>query len=260
MLGGLQGDTIVMHGYPWLIDLLTRLRVGALRREIVLHAEQTGQNPAYVFRHFVLGPILPSKLLGTYRAQRRRRAGLPSSSTIASREFLRSVGADYPHSWRPELGGLPAFRDAHRRLLVDTGPTEFMEMQDSAAARLGLDVRHPYTDRRLAEYSWRLPGSLRFRDGWSRWTQRRAIGGLVPESIQWRVDKGRISGDFDAGVLRPHWQEVSRLASSSARVQPFIDSGRLREAYQAASAGDVESINELTALVWLEEWLESWSG
>jgi asparagine synthase (glutamine-hydrolysing) len=65
-----------------------------------------------------------------------------------------------------------------------------IERLDVVACAAGVDVRHPFFDRRLVEFCIALPPDLLFRERMPRWIQRAALEGLGPESVVWRHDKG----------------------------------------------------------------------
>lgn len=52
--------------------------------------------------------------------------------------------------------------------------------------RLGLDVRRPYRDVRLATFAARMPSFLLYRAGRSKWIGRVAMEDALPEVVAWR--------------------------------------------------------------------------
>lgn len=52
--------------------------------------------------------------------------------------------------------------------------------------RLGLDLRRPYRDVRLATFAARLPSFLLYRGGWSKWITRVALQEALPRAVAWR--------------------------------------------------------------------------
>jgi asparagine synthase (glutamine-hydrolysing) len=67
------------------------------------------------------------------------------------------------------------------------------ELEDRSAAAAGLDQRHPFNDRRLAEFGFGLPESQRWAGGETKVVMRRALGGVLPESVRRRNDKAEFS-------------------------------------------------------------------
>jgi asparagine synthase (glutamine-hydrolysing) len=96
------------------------------------------------------------------------------------------------------LGALPArvprtadavVRDSLTRLLSAEGPL-LREGMFRSADDAGMEVRHPFYDRRLVEFALALPDDLRFRNGQTRYILRQAMGPRLPPAIGARRDKG----------------------------------------------------------------------
>lgn len=64
-------------------------------------------------------------------------------------------------------------------------------MENSAIAALhhGIEYGYPLLDVRLVEFYYSLPTHLKINGGTRRYIYRKAIKGIVPESIRWRNDK-----------------------------------------------------------------------
>jgi asparagine synthase (glutamine-hydrolysing) len=52
-----------------------------------------------------------------------------------------------------------------------------------------LEVRAPFLDYRVVEFSYRLPITYLFRDGWHKWILRKAVEDILPADIVWRRQK-----------------------------------------------------------------------
>lgn len=81
-----------------------------------------------------------------------------------------------------------------------------------AGAR-GLDYRYPLLDVPLLEWFHTVPDAQKWRAGWGRSLFRRAIGGLVPETIRWRDDKHGTSIPHAAGRFSADAAALSGLLS-----------------------------------------------
>ncbi len=62
-----------------------------------------------------------------------------------------------------------------------SGNTNFMAVP--------MEVRFPFLDHRVVEYSMRLPIGYLVRDGWMKWILRKAVDDLLPEEVTWRRQK-----------------------------------------------------------------------
>ncbi len=61
--------------------------------------------------------------------------------------------------------------------------------EDRQAEAAGIENRLPFFDHRLAEFMFRVPGTMKFRDGVSKILLRRAMREIVPEETRTRVKK-----------------------------------------------------------------------
>jgi asparagine synthase (glutamine-hydrolysing) len=260
LLGGVQGDAVVLHGFHHLVDLLLSGRWVRLRAELKAYAQHTGIPWTATFLEHAIRPLVPERLLEIRRHYQRRLDGLIDVEYLASDTFLANVGMKRRASWSPETTRLPALRAAHRDLLQEVARDGLMDCLDSWSARAGVELRHPYTDRRLVEFCFALPGNQHFRRGWPRWIQRQGIEGLVPDSIRWRVDKGRFAGDFHSRVLSADWSEVTRLAKTGGSIRNYVDLTRLRTAYSEVGKRPRDAAGPLLWALWLDRFVAYWTN
>jgi asparagine synthase (glutamine-hydrolysing) len=54
---------------------------------------------------------------------------------------------------------------------------------DRAALAVSLETRAPFLDHRVVEYAWRLPLSLKIRNGQSKWLLRQILYRYVPREL-----------------------------------------------------------------------------
>jgi asparagine synthase (glutamine-hydrolysing) len=133
----------------------------------------------------------------------------------AARPALRPLagGSRRTHEWiRPEFAERTALRDRLRwpearacRTLVQTeirrminAPVQILgdELEDRAAAAACLEQRHPFNDRRLAEFGFALPESQRWAGGETKLVMRRALKTVLPPAVARRNDKAEFSSTF----------------------------------------------------------------
>jgi asparagine synthase (glutamine-hydrolysing) len=129
-----------------------------------------------------------------------------------TRSWLRPVaGARRPSfPWiRPEFAARVALADRLRwptappfRTLVQSeihrvanslAQTLGDELEDRAAAVAGLEQRHPFNDRRVAEFGFALPEAQRWRGGVTKVLMRRALAPELPPVVRARNDKAEFT-------------------------------------------------------------------
>lgn len=67
------------------------------------------------------------------------------------------------------------------------------ELEDRAAAAAGIEQRHPFNDRRLAEFGFALPEAQRSGAGVTKVVIRRALAPVLPPLVRDRRDKAEFS-------------------------------------------------------------------
>jgi asparagine synthase (glutamine-hydrolysing) len=131
------------------------------------------------------------------------------------RRVLRPLAGGYrpSHGWiRPEFVARVGLRDRIAPVAPRAGPSyvqddiraigrsvDFVlgnEREDRIAVAAGLDLRHPFNDRRLVEFGFALPESQRWYGGETKVVIRRALGSRLPERVRRRTDKAEFSPTF----------------------------------------------------------------
>jgi asparagine synthase (glutamine-hydrolysing) len=103
------------------------------------------------------------------------------------------------------------------------------ESEDRAAAAAGLDQRHPFNDRRLAEFGFALPESQRWAGGETKVVMRRALAPVLPAIVCRRNDKAEFTLTvIDALEMLGGQAFLSRLRVAEAG---WVDAGVVRRMY-----------------------------
>jgi asparagine synthase (glutamine-hydrolysing) len=211
-----------------------------------------------VLRSRALAPILPEEVLGAYRRLRWGSGVVRSDTRLVRKPLARDLV-------KPALGrrSEPA-RHTLRALQIENLEDEtvpaFLEQLDAGAARAGLELRHPFYDRRLVEFCVALPSDVRLRDGWTRWIQREALRGIVPDPILWLPEKVSLGGSLYTAIVRAHWPELKNLvATGGGLAASYLHRGALIEAFRRASQGEPYGLSDLFGALRLHWWLQALS-
>jgi asparagine synthase (glutamine-hydrolysing) len=176
----------------------------------------------------------------------------PTALVLGSEEPY-ALAAD-PVRW-PALGGLTQttmYLDAVTYL-----PDDILTKVDRASMGVGLEARVPLLDHRLFELAWRLPLSLKIRDGESKWILRRVLDRYVPRAM---IDRPKMGfgiplGDWLRGPLRD-WAE-SLLDESRLRAEGIFDPTPIRLSWEDHLAGRRNAQYLLWDVLMIQAWLES---
>ncbi|RSO10270.1 asparagine synthase (glutamine-hydrolyzing) [Streptomyces sp. WAC 06783] len=128
-----------------------------------------------------------------------------------------------------------------------------LDRKDRMSMAVGLEVRVPFCDHRLVEYTFNVPWSMKFFDGKEKSLLRAATRDLLPRSIVERKKSAYpVSHDprYDA-ALRAEFEKLA--ADSNAPVHSLIDHGGVR---QQTGDGWPNRIG-LEFMVQLNSWLEN---
>jgi len=236
MLTGHDGDTVVSHGFAWLTELTLAEDWDKLDLELTRICELLDSYDwvrAAFLRDYVL-PVLPYlrdrfawlRMARLARVLRRRfgvsrkdiaKALVPGGTLRLRRALLGRGKTAGLAEIAPGFRASPAFRRRqaaiHKDFPTSVAAAHLLGMQspliaetfdlfDRIGSRLGVEMRHPFFDRRLVEFCLSLPRDQKVRDGWTRFVMRRALGGILPEAIRWRRDKSNLGHNFARSLLK----------------------------------------------------------
>jgi len=127
---------------------------------------------------------------------------------------------------------------------------------DRSGASFGIEVRHPFLDRRLVEYLLALPGEQLFRLGRSKNLLRRAMSGILPERIRLREGKTVFLPFLDFLLLERSAGEIMELLREPRTAElGILDGKALRSAYLNLVHGGPDGPR---CAVWFAITLEIW--
>jgi asparagine synthase (glutamine-hydrolysing) len=253
MLDGHDGDSVVSHGDGYLDELARRGRWLALAREVRLGAKRRGRPVLPLLRERATRHLM----LPLWRRMREAR-GRPVTPVVPARapsivspELARRVG---PRAF--ESGSAADAREAHFGLLTSRYLRYATETLDATGAALGVEVRHPFLDRRLVELCLALPSDQKLWRGWGRGVLRRAMDGVLPEKVRWRVGKTRLGAQFDRSFVRDRALLDDVIEKNPDALADYVDLAVLRDAYRRyrANANKEDGVAVWTAVT-LGLWL-----
>lgn len=193
-----------------------------------------------------LRPLLPSRWFA--RFQRVNRLGEWFNYDFVRRTQLkeRIVGMERDGGWEPPS------RSLQYALIQQTMRTYALEPCVSSGY---VDVRYPYLDRRLVEFALAIPLDQKVRPSESRSLVRRALRGLVPDSVRERRAKAGPDEALYRALAKPS-AFVSEITNNPlVCAYGFVDPSALRLALQRARHGISTNTVQLIKTLSLEMWL-----
>ena len=71
-----------------------------------------------------------------------------------------------------------------------------------------IEVRLPFLSHKLVEFAFSLPDRFLLNQGWTKYIQRKAMDGIVPNDICWRKDKVGYEPPQDRWMNNKEVQEI----------------------------------------------------
>nr|WP_206675324.1 asparagine synthase (glutamine-hydrolyzing) [Mariprofundus sp. NF] len=170
------------------------------------------------------------------------------------------IGGDEPATLltgnAPELHGLNLIQRMMALDMLTYLPDDILVKVDRAAMGVSLESRMPFLDHRLVEFAWRLPQSMKLRDGQTKWALRQVLYRHVPKELIERpkMGFGIPLGDWLRGPLRD-WAE-SLLDEARLQREGFFHQAPIREKWDEHLTGQRDWSGHLWDVLMFQAWLE----
>jgi len=169
--------------------------------------------------------------------------------------------------WRPALERVldPWFdrfgsRDfATQMMLVDLEtylPGDILTKVDRMSMAVSLEARVPILDHQVVEFAMSLPSRLKLRDGVGKLVLRKAITGLVPDSVLSKPKQG-FAVPLPAWFRGPLRHRIDRLTERDTAIGEWTDENAVRRIIGEHLAGRRDHGGLIWRLVVLNGWLQA---
>ena len=154
-----------------------------------------------------------------------------------------------------ELGGFQFME------LRSTLPDELLMFADKLSMAHGLEVRVPFLDKEIVEYSERLSSNLKVRNGSGKWLHRQVCQQLLPEKILKRKKRGfavNVVDDWFRGSAQKKLEGI--LLDRESRIYEFLRPSAVEQIFKQHHSGQNDNHKILFSIVVFEEWLRAQSS
>ena len=176
----------------------------------------------------------------------------PTAAVVGAREPMTPL-RDW-QSW-PRLDGF-----VHQMMLLDAQvylPDDILTKVDRASMGVSLESRVPLLDHRVFEFAWRLPLSIKMRNGQGRWPLRQVLYRYVPPALIERpkMGFGVPIGRWLRGELRG-WAE-DLLDEGRLRREGFLNPEPIRQKWKEHLSGRRNWQHQLWTVLMFQAWLDN---
>lgn len=261
MLNGFGGDELFASAFDHLTDLILKGNIYKLMVQLRYDSILYSRSPYSLFLNYCLKPLIPRPIKVSLKQIFKpfRSNGVPSWFNFA---YLGKTGIDerlktVVHSIKFPTRSQKRIYDGLR---YGWNINIALDVVERFLAHFGMEIRFPFFDRRLVEFSIALPEEQRWCEDRSKAVLRHAMRGILPEPVKNRKDKAEFSSIADWELKERQAHKVEELILTSVlssfgliHIDQFY---QLFKHYQQGKASHRFS-NTLDTFVWLELWYRS---
>jgi len=224
--------------------------------EVQRYAKIRGKPTWKEVYRLLICPLLP-KAFDTGVRRLLRRPLPPRIPEWIARDLSARTGLDHRLA---ERRFFPRRGMARREIRCHLGLAPFeqaIHWKERDAATFGIEMRHPFIDRRLVELVLAAPPDHLSQLGCYKSLLRRAMAGILPDEVRLRRDKTKIGTYFDHSFRHEAAEMIEGLFTASRLAEiGLVDGATLRAAWRAYRHGDPDpGKRRIWYAVTLELWL-----
>ena len=235
-LDGIDGDTVVSHGFAYLQDLFRLgrwIRLGKESRAISDRFDGRF-SASRVAWHYAIRPQVPDAVFQARRILKREKRHYWPDSFYLNKDFVEDLGL--LDRYESRLSRNAPFRNARgKHWLSITSPSFPIGLgeADIIARAFGIEPRYPFFDQRLIKFCLSLPSNQKLNNGWDRFVLRKAMGNILPKEVQWRKIKADLSSNFNRTLLSSNRELLEETVTDKNQIlNEYLDMSAVQKAHE----------------------------
>jgi len=221
-----------------------------------------------------LAPILPDKAKQPNLGNKLHKLAIILNSKNPEAMYLKLVsiwqaGADVVRNSKQsktfilDARSWPDIKDFTQRMMfIDAMiylPDDILVKVDRASMAVSLETRVPFLDHRLIEFAWKLPLSMKIRNGQGKWLLRQVLHKYIPQAMIERPKMG-FGVPIDSWLRGPlkDWAE-DLLSEKKLRSDGFFNPAPIRKNWLEHQSGKRNWHHQIWTILMFQAWLETQS-
>lgn len=171
------------------------------------------------------------------------------------------IGGTEPPTILTDRSAWPELAEFEQRMMyldaMNYLPDDILVKLDRAAMSLSLETRVPFLDYRVVEFAWKLPLSMKIRDGQSKWILKQILYKYVPKETFARAKMG-FGVPIDSWLRGPlkEWAETL-LDESRLKREGYFNPAPIRQKWSEHVSGLRNQHYYLWDVLMFQAWLET---
>ena len=159
--------------------------------------------------------------------------------------------------FKPILKGLNSQQQMMVLDLITYLPDDILVKVDRAAMASSLETRTPFLDHKLIENIWKIPHSLKLRNGQGKWILRQILNKYVPKNLTERPKMG-FGIPLDAWLRGPlrDWAE-DLLNEKRLQKEGYYNSRLIRDKWEEHLSGKKNWQHQLWNVLMFQSWIDT---
>lgn len=262
LLDGFFGDSTITFGDAWATELIKRkkwIKAVKLINDMANFDGIASRRAKLEYGVELVEPLLPTAAkrylgrIGVFDIQEYWNSQIELvnpelGQRIGLRERLKSLGV-FP---------VEGFRNARREHIRDLTSGVYANgfaMMNKVGHAYGVDVRLPFTDRRLVSFCVAIPPEQKILQGVSRSILRSGLGSSLPPKVRNRNTKADLGPNFERAVNESKSVDTCRVLEDEAGLlSEYVDLSVLKKRIKRVDDSDSSSLKWFAS--GLSRWLE----